>query len=129
MQTINNSVNSHIKVKIFKIIVLLILFLGVAGIAYATNIRGQLQRIGPYGNYPAANIGLHIENSSSPGNIASQPIYTNAYGMYYFYNIPAGVYLLIVPRRNVSPLRYRISIPNLTNDPRFFYDIAPITIP
>lgn len=120
---------SYIIGKFLNILILLILFLGITGTVYATNIRGQMYRIGPYGNYPATDIGLHLENIMSPGIIFSQPIYTNAFGMYYFYNIPAGDYLLVVPRRNAPALKYRTRIPNLTNDPRVFYDIAPITLP
>jgi hypothetical protein len=131
MKTIKYSFYSYITGKFFKILrlMLLILFIGITGIAYATNIRGQLLRIGPYGDYPATNIGLHLENIMSPGIIVFQPIYTNAFGMYYFYNIPGGDYLLVVPRRNAPALKYRIRIPNWNNDPRVFYDIAPITLP
>ena len=124
-----NAFCSLITGKFLKPLIFLVLFLGIIGTANATNLRGQLLRIGPYGNYPAGKVGLHLENSMSPGLIFSQPTYTNSFGMYFFYNIPAGSYLLVVPRRNAPALRFQIIIPHMTNDPRVFYDIAPVQLP
>lgn len=89
----------------------------------AMTVRGRIERAGQYGVYPVANVSVTL--SSSEGR--TTPSFTDSSGIYYFYNIPAGVYLLEVWiwgwRIKQEPILYTIEV----NKP--YTDIKTIRIP
>lgn len=75
-------------------LVVLSLTLAVAPRANAALIRGRLDRIAPNGSrYPAIGIAVTVYNQQLG---RTSPSYTDAGGMYYLNNIPAGSYYLEV---------------------------------
>jgi hypothetical protein len=82
--------------------------------ALALTVRGRIDRLSPYGTYPVAGILVTLGNVRA----ASGPD-----GLYYFFNVPAGNWVLTVIPPNSPPMSYTITV---TSDPT---DVPPIVIP
>ncbi len=99
--------------------------LGVAASAGAPTVRGRPERIGPGGaHHPATGIAATI--SSGQPESRSLPAYTDAQGMYYVYNVPAGegdLEIWVSRDPQPRPQLYRIHIA----EP--YTDIQPIIVP
>jgi hypothetical protein len=109
-------VNCKIMMALFCIVVLILL----ADSAYSQTVRGRLDRRGPSGYYPAAYVKVTL---GIPNQWRSLPVYTGVDGMYYFYNIRPGNYVLEIWGYR-DPIRYEIQV---LNQP--YTDIKPILLP
>ncbi|MDT4953977.1 MAG: hypothetical protein QOJ02_2115 [Acidobacteriota bacterium] len=119
----STQLRQKLRTQVFKILLIsLITFVATAS-AYAATIRGRLDRRDLYGKiYVAAYVGVTLYNAQLG---RSSIAYTGNDGMYYFYNVPPGIYnleLWIYPGR--QPLVYRIQVDNKSST-----DIAPILLP
>jgi hypothetical protein len=104
----------------------LLAFLGLAApiAANAAMVRGRLDRVDVYRrHYPAQGIAVTLYNQTIG---RSSPSYTDMYGMYYLYNVPAGSYYLEVwvsRNPNDPPRAYQIQV----REP--YTDIPAIVVP
>jgi hypothetical protein len=89
----------------------------------ASIVRGRLVRNGPYGQYPAAGVGVSVVALSSPLGRSAMS-YSGADGMYYIPNVPGGQYKLEIWVSN-PPWAYDIAV----YDQQAYTDIAPIVVP
>lgn len=94
-----------------------------ANLFAASVVRGRLVRRGPYGDYPAAGVGVSVFALSS-GIGRSAMAYSGGDGMYYIPNVPGGQYKLEIWVSN-PPWAYDIVV----DDRQAYTDIAPIVIP
>ncbi len=101
---------------------LLVILLTISSPAYSQVVRGMLLRVGPHGPYPAVNVLLTLFSPSMGKR--SAPSYTGRDGMYYFYNVPRGQYLLEIWGYGPTPIIYQINVLN-----RPYNDIPQIRVP
>lgn len=97
---------------------------GAALPSQAGTVRGQLFRVTYGKRYPATYVAVTLTNARAA---RSQPVYTNAAGMYNLVNVSPGAYQLEIwwsrdPKQ--APYKYNI---NVNDGP--YTDIAPIQIP
>ena len=101
---------------------LLVILLTISSPAYSQVVRGMLFRLGPYGPYPAVNVLLTLFSPSMGKR--SAPSYTGGDGMYYFYNVPQGQYVLEIWGYGPTPIVYQINVLN-----RPYNDMPQIRVP
>lgn len=101
---------------------LLVILLTISSPAYSQVVRGMLFRVGPHGPYPAVTVLLTLFSHSTGKR--SAPSYTGRDGMYYFYNVPHGQYLLEIWGYSPTPITYEINVLN-----RPYSDIPRISVP
>jgi hypothetical protein len=100
---------------------LLIVMLCFTANAYSQIVRGRIDRQGPKGVYTASNVMVTIGRTGW----RSLPAYTGVDGMYYFYNVQPGDYILEIWGPGNKPIQgYSISV---LNQP--YTDIKAIVIP
>lgn len=112
--------NMKIK-KVLATVFLLVVLLTISLPAYCQDVRGMLFRVGPHGPYPAVNVLLTL---FSPSVGRSAPSYTGRDGMYSFYNVPPGQYMLEIWGYGPNPITYQINVLN-----RPYNDIPQIRVP
>ncbi len=108
-------------IKFYLLLLFVVAFLIVAVSADAQTVRGRLDREGSSGPYPAAYVKVTLY---APDIGRSSPVYTGSDGMYYFYNVPPGDYILEIWRNRAKTITYSIQI---LNEP--YTDIPSILIP
>jgi hypothetical protein len=91
------------------IVFLLLILFTISSPAYSNVVRGMLYRVGPYGRYPAVNV-LVTLYSRYIGRSARS--YTSRDGMYYFYNVPEGKYVLEIWGYGPDPIIYPFEVFN-----------------
>jgi hypothetical protein len=115
------------KPKSIIVILSLVSFVFAANLAHAGTVRGVLTKTTTNGNkkHPARDIPVMLCNCE--GENCSSPFYTDGEGKYYFYNVPAGRYVLKIWVRG-----YKVGKPKTTppitvlNQP--YTDVNEITI-
>jgi len=112
-----NITNIKFSLLLFSVVTLL----AVATSVSAQTVRGRLNRQGPAGLSPAPYVKVTLY---APNIGRSSPIYTGIDGMYYFYNVPPGDYILEIWGYGDRPITYSIRVPN-----ELYIDISPIVIP
>lgn len=93
------------------IVSVFLMVLALSGTGQAATVRGRVDHIGP-GGQRVSMAGVAVTVSRS-GMSRSAPAYTDASGMYYLQNVPAGTYDLEIwtsrdPR--VPPTKFRIQV-------------------
>lgn len=95
-------------------IMFLVFFIAAVNLAHASTVRGMIVREATGGNTdPAQDIPVVLCNSE--GENCSSAFYTDSEGMYYFYDIRAGDYVL-----KIWVNGYNVGTPKTT---------PPITVP
>jgi hypothetical protein len=93
------------------IVSMFLMVLALSGIGQAATVRGRVDHVSPGGQRTSmAGVAVTVLR---PGMSRSAPVYTDANGMYYLQNVPAGTYDLEVwtsrdPR--VPPTKFRIQV-------------------
>jgi len=110
-------------IRFASIFLLFVGLLTVTNLAYGGNVEGRVNYQGPSG---AISPAPHIQVSlADPNQKLSSSTFTGFDGMYYFYNVPSGQYILeIKPSENKPAISYRITV---RNQPRT--SIKPILVP
>ena len=95
----------------------------VTNLVYGGNVEGRLNYRGSSG---AISPAPHIQVSlADPIQKSSSSTFTGFDGMYYFYNVPSGQYILeIKPSENTPAINYRITVRNQSHT-----SIKPILVP
>ncbi len=100
----------------------ILLFLGTFLYAQNTDIRGQVVSYNTYyKNYPPAS---NMRVNLSQNNRFINSTYTDAGGIYYFYNITPGSYILQINNRV-----YNINVHHINKRNQQFQDISRILLP
>jgi hypothetical protein len=100
-----------------------IALLVMTNLAYGGNVIGRLDYQGPSGSAsPAPHIQVTLVD---PVQKRSSSTFTGFDGMYYFYNVPSGEYILeIRSSENKPPINYKITV---RNQP--YTSLKPIPLP
>ena len=119
--TLGQRLNRHVR----RLCLLLIFLVTMMATASAAFLRGRLDRIDPHNGVRVAAGGVPVTVWSQATRARSSPATSGQDGMYYIYNVPAGVYYLEVwvNGLNGQPMVYQISV----NEP--YSDVAPIVVP
>ena len=104
----------------------LVSFFLVVNLAHAGTVRGLIvKQNNQRTENPIQDIPVTLCNTEGE---CSSPVYTDTKGMYYFYNVPAGKYIL-----KVWPRGYNVGIPVVTPNIQVlnqgYTDITRIVIP
>jgi hypothetical protein len=84
-----------VKSKTIVVTLFLVSFIFAVNLAYASTVRGRIvKRQTQVRENPVPNIPVTLCNRT--GDDCSSPVHTDTEGMYYFYNVPAGDYVLKV---------------------------------
>lgn len=114
-----------IKSGLFLLFIIMLLFGTVSLYAQGESIvRGKLIRVDKYGTYPIPYVPVTLYDIRNRYRIG--PVYTDVYGMYYFYGVVRGDYDLEIwdlGRRN-DPLIRPIRVFRMP-----YNDIPPIRLP
>lgn len=115
--------NVIINSKLLMLLLFIVILLVVTDFAYSQIVRGRIDRSGPYGSgtYPAAYVPVTLRARGSMQR--SLPVYTGVDGMYYFYNVKPGDYILEIGFHKGLPTSYWIKV---LDQP--YADIKPIKL-
>ncbi len=93
-----------------------IVFLSLASVAFAANVRGKVCHTDGVTAYPGAVVTLVTTSGESA------PVYTGGDGMYYLRNVPVGAYMMHVKTIGGT------SVFRITVLPKNYTDIAPVKV-
>lgn len=96
------------KVKSALFFLFIINFIFISSLAYATTVRGRLDRFGLLGIAPASDIQVTLYSRVTKESLG--PSSTGSDGMYYFHNVTPGVYVIEIGFQgfNHEPLKYEV---------------------
>jgi len=97
--------------------------LAMTNLAYGGNVIGRLNYQGASGSIsPASHLQVTLVD---PVQKRSSSTFTGFDGMYYFYNVPSGEYILeIRSSANKPPINYKITVGNQP-----YTSLKPISVP
>ena len=98
-------------------------FIFISSLAYATTVRGRLDRFGLLGIAPASDVQVTLYSKVTKESL--EPASTDSDGMYYFRNVTPGVHVIEIWIQgfNHEPLKYEVGA--LDEE---YTDISPILI-